>query len=319
MSITHGGGRRSAHGAARGGRGAATILAIGAALALLLLGSTSAAQAMTATVSTNTYGTVYEHLFYGPRVRENVNVYASRSPKSPTVILVHGGGWRFYDALSKFEAESLALQAQGFTVFTINYDQDSSTSPAFSIEPEEVAAATHWAMNNASSFNADPSNVTLLGGSAGGHLVGLVAQRLNAAAAGTIRGVVTLSAPESFRTLIPMIEGRVITNEEFVTSVYQAVGREVDGPSYMFANPFEQEAYETRWSPALNISSRNCTRWLLFNSEAEFIPLSQAQEMNNGLTQAGCPSTLKVVPGSRHAFGYWKEVAPLVFSFIRGS
>jgi acetyl esterase/lipase len=288
-------------------------------LCLLAAGGGSAHAATAATVRSDAYGVIYEHLLYGPRYRENLDVYASHTSRSPMVVLVHGGGWRSYDALSKFEVESLALQQQGFTVFTINYDQDTATTPAFPLEPEDVTAATRWAIANASTFNADPTNVFLLGGSAGGQLVATVAQQLDAAAPGTVKGVISLSGPENFRSLIALIEAKVVTNEEFVTSVYRALGRELEGPSYIFANAFEQEAYEARWSPALNVASTNCPRWLLFNSQTELIPLSQAQEMSSRLTQAGCSSSLHVLPGSRHAFGYWKEVAPLVFGFIRGS
>jgi acetyl esterase/lipase len=296
------------------------LLAIFAALlCLLLTGATSAHATTTTTVRSDAYGLVYEHLLYGPRYRENLDVYASHTSRSPAVVLVHGGGWRTYDALSKFEGESLALQQQGFTVFTINYDQDTTTTPAFPLEPEDVVAATRWAIANAASFNADPANLFLLGGSAGGQLVAIVAQQLDAATPGTVKGVISLSGPENFRSLMALIEAKVVTNEEFVTSVYRALGRELEGPSYVFAKTFEQEAYEARWSPALDVVGANCPRWLLFNSQTELIPLSQAQEMSSRLTQAGCSSSLHVVPGSRHAFGYWKEAAPLVFGFIRGS
>lgn len=76
-------------------------------------------------------------------------------------------------------------------------------------------------------------------------------------------------------------------------------------------------AYAEEWSPALNIPTSNCPAWLLFNSEAELIPLSQAEEMYANLLNANCSATLDVVPGTRHAFAYFRDVENTIFSFIR--
>jgi hypothetical protein len=56
---------------------------------------------------------------------------------------------------------------------------------------------------------------------------------------------------------------------------------------------------------------------LLFNSAEEFIPLSQSQEMNSALLSANCRSSLTVVPGSTHAFGYFDRVESSIFNFIK--
>ncbi len=56
---------------------------------------------------------------------------------------------------------------------------------------------------------------------------------------------------------------------------------------------------------------------MLFNSAEEFIPLSQSQEMNSALLSANCRSSLTVVPGSKHAFGYFDRVESSIFNFIK--
>jgi acetyl esterase/lipase len=293
------------------GSGCRAALVIGLSMVALLAASPSAPAA---TLS-SAYGPVYERLPYGPEWRQVLDVFASTTPKAPIVVLVHGGGWRFYFALSQFASESEALQAQGFTVFDITYRQDSETKPAFPVEPNDVMLATRWAIANAARFNADPGNVTLLGGSAGGHLVSLAAEQLDAASPGTVKGVVTLSAPTNFMTLLQMIQEGKITNEDFIFSVQQALGR--DPGTNVFATRSEEEAYPQVWSPALHVGAQGCPKWLLFNSEAELIPLSQAQEMDHALLGAGCRATLQVVPGTRHAFGYFPKVGSTIFSFVR--
>jgi acetyl esterase/lipase len=268
-----------------------------------------------ATTMTSPYGAVYEHLSYGPRFRQVLDVFASPLAHSPIVILVHGGGWRFYTALTKYESESTALQQAGFTVFDINYDQDSETTPAFPLEPNDVTLATHWAMANAATFNANPGNVVLLGASAGGQLVSVAAEQMDAASPGTVKAVVTLSAPTSFPPLLRMIHEGAITNEEFIFSVQQALGR--DPGTNVFATQSEAEAYPVTWSPALHVPAQNCPAWLLFNSQEELIPLSQAEEMNRRLLEAKCNTSLRVLPGSEHGFAYFKRVASTIISFIK--
>jgi acetyl esterase/lipase len=296
---------------------ASIVLAAAGALVLSASLWTAGAGAISVTVRTNAYGTVYEHLKYGPRQRQFLDAYVSATPGAPVVMLVHGGGWRALYGPLLFESESVSLQQQGITVFAIQYDVDSSTMPAFPLEPNDVELAAHWAIANARSYNGNPADLTLLGGSAGGQLVAAAAERLDAAQPGAVRGVVSLSGPTDLTALTAMTEAGLLTNENFITSVRQAVARNTEtGVPYLYTEPWQQEAYENAWSPALT-PGPNCPRWLLFNSESELIPLSQANELQEGLTQAGCESTLHVFAGTRHAFAYWKAALPQIISFVR--
>jgi acetyl esterase/lipase len=286
------------------------------AAVLAMTALASAPGAMASTMS-SPYGPIYERLSYGPRFRQVLDVFQSATPNAPTVILIHGGGWRFYFALSKFASESMALQAQGFTVYDINYNQDSESTPAFPLEPNDVIKATQWAIANAATFNANPNKVILLGGSAGGHLAALAAEQMNAVRAGIVDGVVTLSAPTNFPPLLQMISDGTITNEDFIFSVNQALGR-LPGTS-VFKSSSEAEAYPSTWSPAVHPPAQSaCPEWLIFNSESELIPLSQAQELQTNLLNAKCNATLQVLPGSQHGFAYFRSVASTIVSFVKG-
>jgi len=251
----------------------------------------------------------YEAVSYGPSANEIANIYASATPNSPIVILVHGGGWRKQGALGRFELPSRNLQAAGFTVVEINYDQDSRSAPAFPVEPNEVAASARWAIAHAGAYNGDPSELFLLGGSAGANLVDLAGQELNAATPGTVRAVVSLSGPTNFITLMPMLEENTFSNEDFNLSVHRALGME---ESSVFP-----AAYAQRWSPALQVSGKTCPAFLIFNSAEEFIPLSQAQDLYSSLIAAKCNATLSVQPGSEHAFMYFRDVKAQVIAFLR--
>jgi acetyl esterase/lipase len=294
---------------------AATAAALAAALLSLPCAHADAGVRVTA----DAYGPMYEHIHYGPLFAQYLDVYQAPTAGSPIVVLVRGGGWRLFEPLTDFESESLSLQQQGFTVVTIQYRPDTERRPAFPMEPSDVRLAVEWAIANGGRYNGNPADVVLLGASAGGQLVDVVGEQLAAADPGAIRGVVSLSGPTDLRSLTRMIQAGAVSNEEFVSSVYRAEARNSEtGQPYLYTTPWKQEAFEARWSPALSAPGA-CTKWLLFNSEAELVPLSQAQELNVAVRRAGCPSTLQVLPGTRHAFAYWKTVAAQVFSFIRGA
>jgi acetyl esterase/lipase len=288
-----------------------------ALLSALAVAALAAAPSAGASTITSTSGPVYEGLRYGPSYGEHLDVFESLSRSAPIVILIHGGGWRTASALSKYASESKALQAQGFTVFDIQYIQDSTTRPAFPYEPNDVMLATRWAIANAAKFHADPTNVVLLGGSAGGQLAAVAAEQLDKANPGTVRAVVSLSGPMNLASMWKLIENGEFTSESFIYSLEQALGR-LPGET-VFSSESERQAYPAAWSPALHVASQGCPKWLLFHSQEEAIPLSQAQEMASALSKAGCGVSLQVVPGAKHSFAYWGSVASTIFSFIHSN
>jgi acetyl esterase/lipase len=273
--------------------------------------------------SSNAAGPFYERVSYGPKMNERANIWASATPNSTTVILIHGGGWRKQGALTALKKEAVALQAHGFSVFSINYQQARATKPAFPFEPNDVIMATQWAIAHAATYNANPANVVLVGGSAGGNLAALAAEQLDAAHPGTIRAVVSLSGPMNFETLIPMVQDGTIKNKNFITSIYQAIGGDEEEGFFEGEGDEGEEVPLTQalmreGSPVMHIpSQRSCPDWLLFSSEVDLVPLPQAQEMYSDLRAAGCKATLQVIPGNDHAFAYWDQASESVFSFIK--
>jgi acetyl esterase/lipase len=251
---------------------------------------------------------IYRSLSYGPSGAEILDVYASGVPNSTAIVLVHGGGWRKQRDLRKLEAEALSLQRAGLTVFNINYSQDTNRLPAFPLETNDVIEATRWAAAHAKSFNANPGNVILVGGSAGGQLVAIAGEQMAVSDRGVVRGVISLSGPMNFVSLWPKIESGTIENENFKLSVELALGMT---RTHKFPTGYAEE-----WSPTMHVPASNCPAWLIFHSQSEGIPVSQAEEMQAALQQAGCQSTLQVLPGTEHSFTYWTRVRAEIGRFI---
>ena len=126
----------------------------------------------------------------------------------------------------------------------------------------------------------------------------------------------------NFQTLIPLVENGVITNHSFIVSIYQALGGSEDEGYFSGEEEDEEEvlltqALELEGSPALNIPSHDCPQWLLFSSQEDLVPASQSEEMYRDLLAAKCKATLRIVPGSQHAFAYWNQVSEAVYGFIK--
>ena len=260
-------------------------------------------------IATATAPPIYRNVSYGPSPGELETIYSARAPGATTIILVHGGGWRFQKLATEVGSQAKSLQLQGFAVFDINYDQDSLTEPAFPLETNDVNQATEWAIANAAAYNANPTNVVMIGGSAGGQLVARSAEQLNLAVPGTVKAVVSLSGPMNFTTLVPLAVSGQIKDRNYVVSIAQALGC----PGMLSAC---SPAYEAEWSPALNLPSTGCPDWLLFASEVDTTAVLQADEMLADLTAASCSATMATVPIG-HGFSYWSQVSARIFAFVR--
>ena len=93
----------------------------------------------------------------------------------PVCILVHGGGWVQGDKHNNFRTLLPPLGEAGFAWFSINYRL--APKHRYPACVEDVETAIRWVKAHAADYNADPKRIALIGESAGGHLVSLVAVR----------------------------------------------------------------------------------------------------------------------------------------------
>ena len=90
----------------------------------------------------------------------------------PAVVVVHGGGWLNGDR-SKFRALALQLAARGYVTAAIDYRLGHEAR--FPAGIHACNAAIQFLRLNADRYIIDPDRIGAIGGSAGGHLVGLMA------------------------------------------------------------------------------------------------------------------------------------------------
>ena len=90
----------------------------------------------------------------------------------PTIVWVHGGGWRFGDRRSAFERLFSFVQ-HGFCAVCVDYRK--SNEALFPAQIKDLNAAIKWLKANGKNYSIDPNRIGLWGGSSGGHLASLSA------------------------------------------------------------------------------------------------------------------------------------------------
>lgn len=120
---------------------------------------------------------ITRHIPYGNNQLQIVDVYQPDSCKDhlcPVTMWVHGGGWKRGDTSGAASTKMQTTWAeQGIVMVGVNY----RLAPQFMhpAQVEDIAAAIHWVHGNISRYGGDPERISLLGHSAGAHLVALVA------------------------------------------------------------------------------------------------------------------------------------------------
>ena len=95
------------------------------------------------------------------------------------IIVVHGGGWKNGDR-TKFRNLSRRLAQRGYLVAAIEYRL--AREAKFPAAIRDCNAATAWLRSRSDEYGIDPDRIAVVGGSAGGHLAGLMAAGANEAA-----------------------------------------------------------------------------------------------------------------------------------------
>lgn len=240
-------------------------------------------------------------LRYGHAEQMVLDVYRRRRSSRlhrAAVLVVHGGGWTSGDK-RKMDGIARELARGGFVAFNVNYTLADRWRPGFPGQLRELAAAVRWIRRNSSQLRVDPARIGVLGSSAGGHLAGLLAVGGEGplVSGARVRAAVTWSAPLDLSRL---------RSPALAPAVDSFLGCPADrcGARAAAASP---ATHATADDPPM----------LLFSSERELVPLSQAEEMASRLAAAGVPHTLWRIPGAMHATQYAIEALPPSIDFLR--
>ena len=109
---------------------------------------------------------------YGPRkMLADVFLPKGKGPH-PGVLIIHGGGWAKGDKM-KFRPIGLEMAKRGYVSMAIEYRLSGEVY--FPANIHDCHAAVRYLRANAKEYKLDPDRIGVVGGSAGGHLAGLLA------------------------------------------------------------------------------------------------------------------------------------------------
>lgn len=168
-----------------------------------------------------------------PGPRHTLDIYAHPNRIGlPVVLFYHGGGWRSGDK-RLFEHLGRAMAVRGILAVTVNYRLTPAVRhPSHAMD---CANAFAWVLEHVADYGGDPSNVFLMGHSAGAHLASIITldrrylQRLNVPDNG-VRGVIVVSGATD---LTNHTETTVFTTREQIEEAFGSTTEELAAASPM--------------------------------------------------------------------------------------
>jgi acetyl esterase/lipase len=223
------------------------------------------------------------------------------------IVFVAGSGWQApleYGATPLKDTQiplwGPALVAAGYTVFAVNH----RAAPRFHYPAavEDVQRAVRFIRHHAKVYGIDPNRLGGLGGSSGGHLVGLVS---------------TLGAPGDPADLDPVnrepatlqtvVLRAPLVDLPKMTAVPAGLALVV---SFLEVPPGDNvptsKALYAQASPQTHVSAKTPPTLLMHGDADDLVPYSQSAGYEAALRAAGVATKLITVPGGKHGadFGF---------------
>ena len=128
-----------------------------------------------------------------------------RHANGAAIIIAPGGGHRMLVFVNEGMGPAKALNRYGVTVFVLKYRLAREAGAAYQIERDAAAdlrRAVRWVRANAKSYGVDPRRIGVMGFSAGGELVELVADNPAPPAPSSTDPLDAVSARPDFQVLV---------------------------------------------------------------------------------------------------------------------
>ncbi len=215
-----------------------------------------------------------EHLAYGLKARNRLDLYRSKNPKKqkPLIVFVHGGSWQHGNKRDYlFIGETFARE--GYDVAVINYHlAPEHIFPAF---VDDLAQAIHYLNQNKVKLNISTDNMILMGHSAGAFNVMSVvysAQSQNFKYKDQIKAIVGLAGPYHFD--------------------YK------DDP--LSEHAFDPKTSYQQVMPYYFIEPNHIKHYLLVAEQDQVVERKNALDLDIALRQKGNHSHIAVIPKTGH-------------------
>jgi acetyl esterase/lipase len=148
-------------------------------------------------------GGAYVHNVHRPSL--TVSRPDARRADGAAIIIVPGGGHRMLVFQNEGMAPARALNRYGITTFVLKYRLAREAGSTYTIERDAVAdagRAVRWVRAHARDYGIDPHRIGIMGFSAGGELVSLLADNPQPAAPAPVDAVDRQSSRPDFQILV---------------------------------------------------------------------------------------------------------------------
>ena len=268
-------------------------------------------------------GGVYQNIAYenvGGRV-ERLDVYVPSGPVPaggrPTLLAIHGGGWRKFDKSDYGPEIAGQFERAGFVVVAIDYQLSAPGRPSWPANIADVRAASLWTHQHAAGFGIDPSRIAAIGESAGGHLATLLGVDPN----GTPPGTPSVQSPAADPTNTASISAVIDfygPSDLFALAGQSYVGG-LAAAQFLAGPPQAQSASYADASPVDHVTSGSAPVLMLHGTADTIVPIDQSRELAAALSAAGVPNRLIAVAGAAHGFEFdpsGRKLVPEMLAFL---
>ncbi|HEX3870168.1 MAG TPA: alpha/beta fold hydrolase, partial [Pirellulales bacterium] len=236
---------------------------------------------------------------------------AESAKPRPAVLFIHGGGWQAGDKSSVL-ARLLPLAASdNYVCVAANYRL--SFQAPWPAQLHDCKAAVRWLRANAKDLNIDPKRIGVIGGSAGGHLVSMLALTVDMpefegtsgspGRSSRVACCVDVCGPSNLVTFAKAVRRR--SGEPIEPMISQLMGGPVD----------EHLKLARAASPMNHVASGAPPILILHGTRDGTVPIAQSEDFYKALKQADVDATFIKVVGSDHAIQH-PEAYERVYQFF---
>jgi acetyl esterase/lipase len=216
---------------------------------------------------------------------------AAPSPR-PGIVFIHGGGWSGGNRHAFYRQAAYLASKRGYVGACIEYRLSGEAK--FPAAVEDAKCAVRWLRANAQKYGVDPNRIAAAGGSAGGHLVAMLAVTDKAA------GLEGTGGNAGFSSRVNLA---IVFNGP--TDLTALAGRaQTANPvsSFLGALPSEKPELYRQAAPVTYVDKQAPPFLFLHGTADMTVPIEQAKLLQRKLREAGVQAELFESPGATHGY-----------------
>lgn len=248
--------------------------------------------------------------YLGEGRKEKADLYLPKEipggKRVPAVLIVHGGGWSGGDKHAGREQNiGTNLALKGYVAMSINYvlAEAKGTNVTWPQNLYDCKTAVRWLRKNAERLQIDPDKIGAIGGSAGGHLVSMLA---------------LTDAKDGFEPKEPYAE--FSSRIQCVVDMYGPIdlGAHHDISMFRKTRAEAPELYKQA-SPHIYADKNDPPVLILHGTGDKTVDYQQSEFFAEALKKAGTKHELILIPDAPHTFHLQpkqRDLRPVVLGFF---